>query len=76
MSNARFIFLVLFGIALVVVGLSAFTVNERELAIRLRVGQVVESDYEPGLHWKIPLYENVRKFSSRSSPPPSPSFRA
>ena len=37
----------------VVVGLSLFTVNERELAIKLRVGEVVGSDYEPGLAWKM-----------------------
>ena len=65
MSNARFMILVGFGVAFVVIGLAAFTVNERELAIKLRVGEVVTSDYQPGLHWKIPLYENVRKFSSR-----------
>lgn len=65
MSNGRFISLVIFGVAFIVIGLAAFTVNEREIAIKLRVGQVVESNYEPGLHWKIPVYENVRKFSSR-----------
>jgi membrane protease subunit HflC len=65
MSNIKFMFLVFFGIAFVVIGLAAFTVNERELAIRLRVGEVVEAGYEPGLHWKIPIYENVRKFPSR-----------
>jgi len=65
MSSARFSTLVVLGIIFIGVGLSAFTVNERELAIRLRVGQVVTSAYEPGLHWKIPLYENVRKFSAR-----------
>jgi len=65
MSSARFSTLVVLGIIFIGIGLSAFTVNERELAIRLRVGQVVTSAYEPGLHWKIPLYENVRKFSAR-----------
>ena len=55
------------GIAaiIVIVGLTAFTVNERELAIKLRVGQVVASDYEPGLYWKIPIIESVQKFPSR-----------
>ena len=65
MSSARFSTLVVLGIIFIGIGLAAFTVNERELAIRLRVGQVVTSAYEPGLHWKIPLYENVRKFSAR-----------
>jgi membrane protease subunit HflC len=65
MSNSRFLLLVIVGILFVGLGLSAFTVNEREQAIKLRVGEVVSSDYMPGLHWKIPVYENVRKFSTR-----------
>lgn len=65
MSNARFGMLVLFGLAFITIGLSAFTVNEREHAIKLQVGEVVQSGYEPGLHWKIPIYQNVRKFPRR-----------
>ncbi len=65
MSNARFMGLVIFGFLFIIIGLSAFTVNEREHAIKLRVGEVVRADYEPGLHWKIPVYENVRKFPKR-----------
>ena len=40
---------VLLGLVAVAVGLSLFTVNERELAIKLQLGKVVESGYEPGL---------------------------
>jgi len=65
MNSGRFGVFVLVGLAIVVAGLSLFTVNERELAIKLRVGEVVESDYEPGLQWKIPIIENVRKFPKR-----------
>ena len=65
MSNARFAALVVFGLGVVVFGLSAFTVNEREHAIKLQVGEVVQSNYEPGIHWKIPIYQNVRKFPRR-----------
>lgn len=65
MSNARFVALVLAGLVLVGLGLSAFTVNERELAIKLQVGQVVQPNYEPGLHFKIPVIQNVRKFPRR-----------
>ena len=65
MSNARFVTMILVGLAIIVLGLSAFTVNERELAIKLQVGRVVESDYAPGLHWKIPGYQTVRKFPRR-----------
>ena len=65
MNNFKFPAVVIVGLALVVVGLSAFTVNERQLAIKLRVGEVVEAHYEPGLHFKIPVIETVRKFPSR-----------
>lgn len=65
MNNARFAALVLAGLVLVGLGLSAFTVNERELAIKLQMGQVVHANYEPGLHFKIPVFQSVRKFPDR-----------
>jgi membrane protease subunit HflC len=65
MNNRNFTVLVIVGLAFLGIGLSAFTVNEREMAIKLRVGQIVRSDYEPGLHWKIPIYETVRRFPAR-----------
>jgi membrane protease subunit HflC len=71
MSNGKFGIMVLAGLAFVVLGLSAFTVNERELAIKLQVGEVVRDsdgvalDYEPGLHFKIPIFQTVRKFPKR-----------
>ena len=65
MSNGKFGAVVFFGIALVVLGLSAFTVDERELAIKLQVGEVVRADYEPGLHFKVPILQTVRKFPKR-----------
>ena len=65
MDNSRFGFLVIGGLLIVVAGLSLFTVNEREQAIKLQIGQVVSSEYEPGLHWKIPIVQSVRKFPRR-----------
>jgi len=65
MNGSRFAAVVITGLILVTIGLSAFTVNERELAIKLQVGKVVESDYAPGLHFKIPIYQTVRRFPRR-----------
>jgi membrane protease subunit HflC len=65
MNGGRFGVFVIVGLGIVVAGLSLFTVNERELAIKLRVGQVVAADYEPGLQWKIPIIETVQKFPKR-----------
>jgi membrane protease subunit HflC len=79
MNGGRFGIVVVIGIILVVVGLSAFTVNQRELAIKLQLGEVVKAGYEPGLHWKIPVIQNVRKFPKRIltiSPPAERVFTA
>jgi len=65
MNNPRFPVVVIVGLIVVALGLSAFTVNERELAIKLQVGEVVQSKLEPGLHFKIPILQTVRKFPSR-----------
>lgn len=65
MNSSRFMIVIVIGLGLLIFGLTAFTVNERELAIKLQVGEVVEANYEPGLHFKIPIYQTVRKFPSR-----------
>jgi membrane protease subunit HflC len=65
MNSGKFAGVVTLGIILVVLGLSAFTVDERELAIKLQLGQVVKADYDPGLHFKWPVVQNIRKFPRR-----------
>jgi len=55
--------LVLF-VLLVLLGRSImFTVDERELAVVLQFGEPVESYTEPGLKFKMPLIQEVRKLS-------------
>ena len=44
---------------------SAFIVNQWEVAIKLRLGEIVDSDYKPGLHFMIPIINNVKKFDGR-----------
>jgi membrane protease subunit HflC len=57
------------GIILVVVGLvgsaSVFIVQEQQLALLLRLGEIVDADFEPGLHFKIPIIQDVTKFDKR-----------
>ena len=58
--------LLVFIVGVLILGvLSVFTVDERERAIRFQLGQIVESDYKPGLHFMLPLVQNVRKFDNR-----------
>ena len=59
-----------FGLLVLVLGaiavaLSAFTVSETEFAIKFRLGKIVESEYEPGLHWKLPFVNNIKKYDRR-----------
>jgi len=44
---------------------SAFVVSQRETALRLRLGEIVETDYEPGLHFMVPIVNTVFKFDRR-----------
>jgi membrane protease subunit HflC len=44
---------------------SVFTVNERERAIKFQLGRIIRSDYTPGLYFKIPFIQTVRKFDAR-----------
>lgn len=44
---------------------AVFTVDQREYAIKLQFGKIVRTDYEPGLHFKIPLVNSVLKFENR-----------
>jgi modulator of FtsH protease HflC len=53
-------------VVIVVIVLNAvFTVDEREWAIKFRLGEIIRSDYEPGLHFKTPFINNVRTFDKR-----------
>ncbi len=61
MGASRIGLLVLVGIALIVFGACAFTVDEREYAMKFKFGEIVRADYEPGLHFKIPIANNVVK---------------
>ena len=45
--------------------LSLFTVDERQEAILFQFGEIIEADYEPGIHFKLPFVNNVRKFDNR-----------
>lgn len=52
-------------VVMVVLTLSAFTVDEREYAIVFRLGEIVSVKKSPGLYFKMPLVENVRYFDKR-----------
>ncbi|MGM0540970.1 MAG: protease modulator HflC [Pseudomonadota bacterium] len=44
---------------------SVYIVNQWETGVVLRLGEIVEADVKPGLHFKTPFINNVRKFDAR-----------
>ena len=57
--------IVIFIVGVFVVRAAVFTVDEREHALKFRFGEIVQSEYEPGIHFKIPFINNVMKYPDR-----------
>ena len=63
----------LLGALAILIVLSLFTVDEREKALLLRLGEVVRVHEQAGLYFKVPFINNVRRFDGRVqtlNPPP------
>ena len=69
MKLAQGIFLIVLAVGFITLALSIYTVDETEQAIVLQLGQPVGQDgnfiKEPGLHFKLPIVQEVRRFDSR-----------
>jgi modulator of FtsH protease HflC len=57
--------LIAVGALVIIASMSLFTVTETERAIKFRLGEIVEADFAPGIHGKIPFINNVKKFDAR-----------
>jgi len=64
MNSPRLIMIIL-AIVAIAVSMSLFTVDERELAVKFRFGEIIQTDFEPGLHFKVPIVNNVSKYPRR-----------
>jgi membrane protease subunit HflC len=53
------------AVALILLSMSVFVVDQRQNAIVFQLGEVVSVKTEPGLYFKVPLMQNVRFFDSR-----------
>ncbi|MEA3413817.1 MAG: protease modulator HflC [Pseudomonadota bacterium] len=58
-----------YGVLAVILGivllLSVYTVDQREKGLLLRLGEIQNANIGPGLHFKIPLINNVLLFDAR-----------
>ena len=59
--------LILLGLGLLILisMMCVFTVSQTEKAIKFKFVEIVNSDYEAGLHFKFPVINNVKKFDAR-----------
>ncbi|MBI5461250.1 MAG: protease modulator HflC [Gammaproteobacteria bacterium] len=64
-SNRLLSFIVLAVTALLLGSFSVFKVYEWDRVVLFRLGEIVRTDYEPGLHFMVPVWNNVRKFDAR-----------
>ncbi len=65
MQSKSMLSLIVFVALLGLASTAIFVVDERERAIKLRFGQIVESDIPPGIHFKLPWVHQVKKFDAR-----------
>lgn len=65
MNLRNFILVIIGAIALVLLLQSVYMVHETERAILLRFGAVSVADVPPGLHFKMPIAEEIKKFDGR-----------
>ena len=65
MASRGFLVLILAAVVAFTLAMSTFTVRETELAIKFRFGEIVRADYGPGLHFMVPMVNNIRKFERR-----------
>jgi len=65
MAQKQMLALIILAAVLLIVFFSLFTVKEWERAALFQLGEIVRTDFDPGLHWKFPFINNVRKFDGR-----------
>lgn len=65
MSTRNTFFLAIALLVLVIGSMSVYRVTQLERAVQLRFGAMVQDDLSPGLHFKVPFIDNVRKFDAR-----------
>ena len=66
MANAKGFILAVALVVLVTGAFSMYQVAEWEKAMLFRLGEIVKTDVQPGLHFKFPFVNNVRKFDGRT----------
>ena len=65
MSNLMKAFLIAIAASLVVLGNTLYVISDFERGITTRFGEIIESDIESGIHYKLPFIDEVLRFDAR-----------
>jgi modulator of FtsH protease HflC len=65
MGNRQMLTFAVIGAVLFTILNSVFAVDQRQRALLFQLGQIVRTDFAPGLHVKIPFFQRVRVFDGR-----------
>ena len=65
MKRSSIIISALSLIAVIIISQSIYVVSEIERAVKLRFGEIVEFDVQPGLHFKWPIVNSIKYFDGR-----------
>jgi membrane protease subunit HflC len=60
----------LFSVAILLLGLtllsnSLFVIKELERGVKLQFGRIIEADLKPGLGFKLPFVQEIKRFDGR-----------
>jgi len=66
MNSPKTMIAAIIAVVLIILGsTSLFVVQENQTALLLRLGKIVDSDFKPGLHVKMPVIQTVERFDKR-----------
>lgn len=64
-SNRLMNWLLAFGLTVFLLSSFLFKVEETQFAVMFRFGEIVKTDFEPGLHFMVPVMNTVKKYDDR-----------
>ena len=65
MNNRTLVMMLVAAGLVLLLSMSVYTVHQTERAIVLEFGAVADTDVKPGLHFKVPFMNSVKKFDAR-----------
>ncbi|MGD9888471.1 MAG: protease modulator HflC [Halothiobacillaceae bacterium] len=65
MNAMKNYFMPVLALIFFVLSSALFTVNEYDRVVLFRLGEIVKTDFTPGLHLKLPFLTNIKRFDGR-----------